>query len=241
MKTIKISAAMLVIMAALTVGAARAEQTEAQKQRLENLRVVVEEVCLSMKPYMIRPENVKKIYVADQPEINAYADSGGNVVFFTGMIDFVRNESELAAVCGHEMAHLSAQHIKRSIGTSILATVAQGAIGGTLGDIAGSALFTKQSRSHEREADERGLNYMWSAGFDPTAVWKFWQSLQNHYEGGGSDLEKFFSTHPVTGERIENLKVLLVRYCKRDPDRIYCDDILNDESLVNLYNAFETR
>lgn len=217
------------------------DQSPERKAYVENVRLAVEQICYSMKPYMERPDKLKSINIQDIPEINAYADSGGNIVFFMGMVDFVRDENEIAAVCGHEMSHLSAQHIKRSIGTSILATVAQVAIGGTLGDVAGAAIANKQSRSHEREADQRGLTYMWSAGYDPQAIWKFWMAMDQAHQQGNSFIENYFSTHPVNGERIENLKVLLVRTCKRSPTAAFCDDILSNQNYLNLYNAFEAR
>jgi len=217
------------------------DQSPERKAYVERIRLAVEEICYSMKPYMERPDKLRSVSVMDIPEINAYADDKGNVVFFMGMINFVRNEHELAAVCGHEMAHLSAQHIKRSIGRSILATVAQVALGGTLGDVAGSALYTKQSRSHERESDDRGTQYMWAAGYDPQAIWKFWMAMNNAHEQGNSVIERYFSTHPVNGERIENLKVHLVRTCKANPALAHCDDILANEHYVNLFNAFEAR
>lgn len=208
---------------------------------IESVRAAIDEVCMSMTPYVEKADKVKSINLVNEPEINAYADTKGGVTFFMGMVDFVRTEDEIAAVCGHEMGHLSAQHIKRSIGNSVLATIAQVAIGGTAGNVAGALIQSKQSRKHEREADQKGLMYMWQAGYDPRSIWKFWQSLKNHYDMGNIKIQSYFSTHPVNDERIMNFKVLPVRVCKENPAMPYCDDILNDVELVNAFNRFEAR
>jgi predicted Zn-dependent protease len=214
---------------------------DSKNPELNEAQAAVEKICLSLKPFLERPDKVRNIKVDKDSEINAYADNKNDITMFMGMVNFVRDENEIAAVCGHEMAHISGQHIKRSIFTSVISTIASEAIGGTAGDIAGSALYNKESRKHEREADSRGLLYIWKAGYDPRAIWKFWQSLENVYEQGNTAIAKYFGSHPVNKERVENLKVLLVRDCKTWPDLKYCDVILNDAELVNLFNQFESR
>lgn len=208
---------------------------------MESVRSAVEEICLSMTKFMERPDKIKAIKLENTPDINAYADNKGHITFLMGMVDFVRSEDEIAAVCGHELAHLSAQHLKRSIGTSILSTVVSTAIGGTAGDLTGALIQNKQSRKHERESDQRGLMYMWQAGYDPRAIWKFWASLESMAKGGSLKIEKYFSTHPVTNERVENLKVHIVRVCKTDPTVRHCDDILKDQDLLATYDQFSSR
>jgi len=232
---------LLLLLILLSVSSTLHAKEAQQDNDIEEARIVIEKICFSLKPYLERPDKFNNVYVQNDPSINAFADSNNNITFFIGMIDFVRDENEIAAVCGHELAHLSAQHIKRSTFTRIVAGVAQEAVGGILGNVAGSALYTKQSRKHEREADSRGLTYMWYAGYDPRAVWKFWQNLETKYSSGDSKMEKYFSTHPVTKERIENLKVLLVRNCKEAPTLPYCDEILQDQDLLQTFNNFENR
>ncbi len=201
----------------------------------------VEKICLSMKQFTERPDKIGSISIDKNSEINAYADSKNNITMFMGMVNFVRDENEIAVVCAHEMAHIAGQHIKRSIFTSVVSTIASEAIGGTVGDIAGSALYNKESRKHEREADSRGLLYMWKAGYDPRVAWKFWQALENKYESGDGAIQKYFGTHPVNNERVENFKVLLVRDCKEIPDLKYCDEIMQDKELLDLFDKFESR
>jgi predicted Zn-dependent protease len=214
---------------------------EKQTPELLEAQKAAEKVCMPLKPLLERPDKLQGIRVTKESEINAYADMKNNITIFMGMMNFVRDENELAVVCAHEMAHVSAQHIKRSIFNSVVSTIASEAIGGTVGDVAGAALSSKQSRKHEREADSRGLLYMWQAGYDPRSAWKFWESLQQKYKQGGSAMEQYFGTHPVNNERVENFKVLLVRDCTTWPTLKYCDEIMADQDLLNLYKQFENR
>lgn len=228
---------MLVVLCSCSNTWAKGEDAE----YLESVRAAIQEVCMTMVPFTDRPDKVRNFKLVNESEINAFADSKGDISFYMGMVDFVRTEDEIAAVCGHELTHLSAQHIKRSLGNSILATVAQVAIGGTAGDVAGALIQTKQGRKHEREADEKGVMYMWQAGYDPRVIWKFWASLDNYYKSGNLKIQKYFSTHPVTKERVENLKVHLVRVCKSNPEMNYCTDILSDQDLLSTFDLFESR
>ncbi|MFA6449597.1 MAG: M48 family metallopeptidase [bacterium] len=239
MKTISAVLAGLAFIAVIAVTAAA--QDGQQSPELAGMQKAAEKVCMSMTPYLERPDSVKGITVVKNDEINAYADQNDKITIFTGMLNFVRDDNELALVCGHEMAHISAKHIKRSIFTDVLANVAASVIGGTFGNVTGNAIVSKESRKHEREADSRGLLYMWRAGYDPRVGWGFWQNLEAKYKQGGSDVTKFFSDHPVNDERVEDMKVLLVRDCKTWPDLKYCDAILADKDLTDTFNAFENR
>lgn len=216
---------------------ARAARTHAEI--VQQAQVETERVCSAMVPFLERPENVASVGVIDEDVINAYADDGGNVRVYMGMIDFFQSEDELAAVCGHEMAHLSAEHINDSVGTSILAGVVGAVVGGTAGDIAGSLLYTKQSRKHERDADSRGLFYAWNAGYNPYVTVDLWEGMSRL--GGNMALEKYLSTHPVSQERVENFKVLMYRFCLNGDTHTYCDEILADPYLKSMYDQFQSR
>lgn len=237
----KLRSFIIIIMLAVMCSSSNTWAKGEDAEYMESVRAAIQEVCMSMVPFMERPEKIKAVQLLSETEINAYADSKGNIAFFMGMVDFVRTEDEIAAVCGHELTHLSAQHIKRSLGNSILATVAQVAIGGTAGDVAGALIQTKQTRKHEREADEKGVMYMWKAGYDPRVIWKFWASLDSYNKSGNLKIQKYFSSHPVTKERVENLKVHLVRVCKSNTEMNFCNDILKDQDLLNTFDLFESR
>lgn len=237
----KISLVFFIVLFATMPGISAYANDNAAKNDLQEAKTAAEKICMNLKPFMERSDKLREVRIDPSEEINAYADQKNNITFFMGMMNFVRDENELAVVCAHELAHITAQHIKRSIFTQVLSGVAQEAIGGTIGNVAGAALATKQSRKHEREADSRGLLCMWQAGYDPRSAWKFWNAMANRYKQGDSKIQKYFGTHPVDSERIENFQVLLVRYCKESPSLKYCDEIMADQNLVDIYNQFESR
>lgn len=208
---------------------------------LASMQKDAENVCMAMSPYLERPGSVKGVTVVQNDEINAFADQNDKITIYTGMMNFIRDNNDLALVCGHEMSHISAKHIDKSMLSNLLGSVAAAVIGGTPGNAAGSAIISKDSRKHERDADSRGLLYMWKAGFDPRVGWSFWQNLEQKYKQGNGAVTKFFGDHPVNDERVEDMKVLLVRDCKASPDLQYCDSILADKALVDTFNNFQNR
>jgi predicted Zn-dependent protease len=213
----------------------------AKKDIMTEAQDNVRKICTSIQPFMSRPQLMKDVKVDKSQELNAYADNKGHVVFFMGMVNFVQSEDELALICAHELTHLSGQHIKRSMGTGLLATVAAIAIGGDAGNIVGGAIQSKQERKHEREADATGLYYMWQAGFDPRIGYGFWGDFGRLMGSGDNALAKYFNTHPVDKERTENMRVLLYRDCMDNPKLRYCDEILADPGLKASFDAFQTR
>lgn len=158
--------------------------------------------------------------VFDKKEANAFAMPGGKVGIYTGLITLAKgNEDEVAAVIGHEVAHVALRHSNKrmsqaigiGLGGIILDTamrnkgdsdriLARGAYG--VGTAVGLAL--PYSRSNEREADHRGLYYSAMAGYDPRASITFWKKMQKASSGG--KVPEFLSTHPDSGKRIEFLQ-----------------------------------
>lgn len=156
--------------------------------------------------------------VFDSPQLNAFALPGGKVGFYTGLIDLAGSDDEIAAVMGHEIAHVTSRHGAERQSQSMLA-----GLGGALLDAGtqenknrdafllayglGSTLGTlAYSREHETEADVIGLRFAARAGYDPRAAVSFWQKMAAK-SSGGSQL-KWLSTHPPTGERIARLQQL---------------------------------
>ena len=237
MKRILITLVAVCALVALHTGAARAARTH--QEIVQTAQVEMERICGSIRPHLERPDVISAFKIEDEDEINAYADQNGEVHFYMGMIDFFQSEDEFAAVCGHEMAHLSNAHIKKSTKTGILATIISEVVGGTAGNIAGNLIYTKKSRSLEREADRKGLEYAWKAGFDPEAGIALWEGMSRM--GGSSGLEKYLSTHPVDKERIENFKVSMYRDCANGTMTRFCNEILADPQLKTNYEQFEAR
>ena len=157
--------------------------------------------------------------VFDKAEPNAFAMPGGKVGVNSGLITLANgNEDEIAAVMGHEIAHVAFRHGNKrmsqamgiALGGVILNTamrdksksdraLAGGAYG--IGSTVGVAL--PFSRTQEREADHRGLFYSAMAGFDPRGAISFWEKMQSRSK---RRMPQFLSTHPNPGNRIEFLQ-----------------------------------
>ena len=192
-----------------------------------------------------RPNLVYHFAVLDSPVINAFAVPGGYVYLTRGILALMNSEAEMAVVLSHELGHVNARHSMKKMSQMILfqAGLAIGsAISDTFAKISGiagigvSLLFLKFSRDDEREADALGVAYARSAGYDPSRMVDFFHSLERMGDlSGKNTLPGFLSTHPLTKERISNVRALLqasddkliVRdeeYSRRIEGLIYGDD-----------------
>ena len=162
-------------------------------------------------------------YLADSPELNAFVVPDGSVVFYRGMMDFLRNEDEVAAVMGHEVGHVVARHAAERVSQNILIQTglagAQAALGSGdpsqrdpimaalgLGAVVGVQL--PYSRAHESEADEIGVILMQRAGYDPRAAVDVWERMDAEAE---TRPPEFLSTHPNPGRRADEIRRILPR------------------------------
>ncbi|MEM9443221.1 MAG: M48 family metallopeptidase [Pseudomonadota bacterium] len=152
----------------------------------------------------------------DNDSPNAFALPGGKVGVNTGLFKVAKNDDQLAAVMGHEVAHAIARHGNERMSQGILAQGGVAAAGiATGGDqlttigavLASQYLFTlPNSRVQESEADHIGLLYMAEAGYDPRSAVDLWRNMEA--AGAGRQLE-FLSTHPSPGNRIARLQELM--------------------------------
>lgn len=160
------------------------------------------------------------ITIGDEP--NAFAGVhpklGRVVGVNTAMLKLLGTDWDgYAAVIGHEYAHLALEHgakrkeredIRESV-SSVLGVVLGSVgvpMGSTIAEISTQTVTTVYSRDEEREADYKGVEYMVTAGFDPRGAVRTWERMEA--AGHGDALVPFLSTHPMTSERIENMRKL---------------------------------
>lgn len=155
-----------------------------------------------------------KFHVVADPQINAFNVPGGHVYVNTGLICATDNVAELAGVMAHETAHGVARHgteqLTKAYGANILAGLL---LGGNppiyqqiLTQIVAGGTFAKFSRDAEREADHLGVVYMYNAGYDPHGMATMFQELIERRQRQPGAVEEFFSSHPLTEERIANVR-----------------------------------
>jgi beta-barrel assembly-enhancing protease len=162
-----------------------------------------------------------KIIESDQP--NAFTLPGGHMFIDTGLIRLTESEAELAATLSHELGHVAARHATRQATQSTIANIATiplAILGGPAGILARSAAtvampmsFLKFSRVFETEADLLGLQYMYEAGYDPSASVDIFERLESLEKKKPGTIAQLFNTHPMTSDRIQkaqkNIRITL--------------------------------
>jgi predicted Zn-dependent protease len=151
------------------------------------------------------------------PALNAFAAPGGYVVVFQGLIEATRRPEELAGVLAHEFEHIVQKHTTRML---LQKTTTGLMISALTGDLSGAVAFgasaahtlgtLRYNRAMETEADVEGIKMLSAAGYDPTAMIDFFETLKKKT----ADLPQpaaYFSSHPSTDERIATLKSLAAR------------------------------
>jgi len=209
------------------------------------LLAYIQSVGNRLIPHTHRPNLPYQFAILDTPVINAFAVPGGYIYVTRGIMALMGSEAELSAVLGHEMGHVNARHSVRRMSQMLLVQLGLAvgsALNETFAKISGVAgvgmqlLFLKFSRDDEREADVLGIDYSRKGSYNPGEMVAFFSSLQKMGDlSGGQSLPGFLSTHPLTGERIQNVRKLLadtdagleVRaepYLRKVDDMVYGED-----------------
>lgn len=160
--------------------------------------------------------------------MNAFAVPGGYIYIYTGLILNLKHEAELAAVIGHELAHVSLRHVARRMekmklvniasalgtlagmligmsGGSNAASVGQALAMGSMG--AGKSAYLSYTQDNEREADHLGMNYLIGAGFNPDGMIDSFKAMkQRQWYVSNNNIPTYLSTHPGLDARIDYLK-----------------------------------
>ncbi|SHG51025.1 Peptidase family M48 [Chryseolinea serpens] len=156
--------------------------------------------------------------IDDPKTVNAWCMPGGKVAFYTGIMPVCKDETGVAIVMGHEVAHAIANHGRERMSQQMVAQYGLATLGELIGQnpTAGQNLLMqavgagtnlgilKYSRDQESEADHIGLIFMTMAGYDPNQAPVFWERMASM--SGGSEPMEFLSTHPSHATRIQDLK-----------------------------------
>ena len=164
--------------------------------------------------------------LVNDKQVNAWCMPGGKVVVYTGLLPITKDETSLAFVMGHEIAHAVARHGNERMSQMLLA-----ATGGLALDIALSqkpaetrsifmtaygvgttvGVILPYSRTHESEADKLGMVFMAMAGYNPSDAYKVWERMA---ASGGSKPPEILSTHPSDATRMKQMKEFLPQAMK---------------------------
>ncbi|MCR9144150.1 MAG: M48 family metallopeptidase [bacterium] len=153
-----------------------------------------------------------EVVVFRENSANAFALPGGKIGVHTGILPVARTPGQLAAVLGHEIAHVIARHGNERVSQSQASNTVLGAVGAVveneavLGAIGAGAQFGVMlpfGRAHETEADVIGQELMAKAGFDPSESVKLWENMA---ELSGDQPPEIMSTHPAHDTRISDLR-----------------------------------
>lgn len=161
-------------------------------------------------------------YIVNSDIVNAFAVPGGYVYVNRGLVEAADNMSELAGVIAHEIGHVEERHsveqMERAQGANLglnLAYILLGRAPGGLEraaiDVGGGLVFSSYSRDAEDEADEVAVSLLVSSGINPEGLVTFFDELLEQRSRKPSQLEQWFSTHPLTEERIQHVQRVIDR------------------------------
>ena len=167
------------------------------------------------------------IKVIDTDEVNAFALPGGFFFVNKGLILAADNESELAGVMAHEIAHVAARHAMENqgkaqainygmlagiiFGGGIISTVLQNG-----GGIIGALGMMKFTRGAEEEADRLGVQYLYASGYDPTGMATMFEKLASKNKKKPGSIQKLFSSHPQSIDRRDTSLALVARFPEKE-------------------------
>lgn len=170
------------------------------------------------------PSQHYTFFVVNDPVINAFAGPGGYIGVNSGLVLLSEEESELASVMAHEIAHVTQRHLYQTFQAAsrlaiptALAMLAGALLGARGGGQAGAAAMVAAqaastqyqinfTRDNEAEADRVGMQILSKSAFDPRAMPSFFERMQQSTRFAGNRLPEFLLTHPVTVSRISDTR-----------------------------------
>ncbi|HLZ50399.1 MAG TPA: M48 family metallopeptidase [Candidatus Acidoferrum sp.] len=217
----------------IALGKSLAQEVEKSSKLIDD--PVVTEYVNRVGQNLVRNSDARvpfTIKVIDSDEVNAFALPGGFFYVNSGLILRAQEESELAGVMAHEIAHVAARHGTKNATKGEAMQLAMIPLmllgpGGWAGygiyeaaSLAIPVTYLKFSRDAEREADFLGLQYMYKAGYDPNAYVTFFERIQADEKRRPGTIPKVFSTHPPTPDRIQSSQKEIARILPNRPEYI---------------------
>jgi predicted Zn-dependent protease len=158
------------------------------------------------------PEEMSiSVHYLDDETINAFATLGGHIFMFRGLLEKLPNENALSMVLAHEIAHVKHRHPIRSLGRGVTIGLALSMVSGTLGDMMANQIVSNTgmvtsltfSRDQERESDKTALETLMKLYGNVVGADQLFMVLKK--AEGSMNVPEFFSTHPVSEKRIQNI------------------------------------
>lgn len=151
-----------------------------------------------------------RIYIIDNPMVNAFAAPGGHIVIFRGLVEMTDSPEELAGVLAHEMQHVLEKHglkgIFEQLSTRVLLSLILGEME-VVADVVSTMSYLSYSRGREAEADSLGMELLLEARIEPSGMVTFFEKLEN-MEADMPEFARYLSTHPLSKDRTEALSRL---------------------------------
>lgn len=178
--------------------------------RNSNVQNYVNEVGQKIARICDRTDIEYKFKVIDKKEINAFACPGGYIYVYTGLLEILDNEAQLAGVLSHEVSHLVARHsikkLQNIYGYSILAQIALGdkaeGVAGDIVNVAAMLILQGYSRDNEFEADRYGILYTKNAGYNPKGMIQVFGKFKEMQGNPPPAVLGLLSSHPPPEDRI---------------------------------------
>jgi len=211
----------------MTIGNDIANEIALRGRETQAMAAYVTEVGDKLTAHVRRPGMRYRFHVLEGETVNAFAAPGGHVYVFTGLLEFLHSEAELAAILGHEISHVDLRHcIERMQYGAALEKVGVGGLGHAAEMLRrfGSVEYNKYQ---ELEADAQGARLSVEAGYDPSAAVDVFDRMQQRFgydarppgtpigELGqvlGGVLGSYLASHPQSAERSRRLQVLVADY-----------------------------
>ena len=205
----------------MAMGKQLAQEVERQAKVLDD--PLITEKVNRVGQNLVRNSDAKvpfSFHVIEGEAPNAFALPGGYIYVYTGLLKIASEESELAAVMAHEIAHVAARHMTCQATKSQIASIATIPLSVLLGGWGGYAArqgasaaiptaFLKFGRRDESEADYLGVQYMYAAGYDPMGAISIFEKIESLNKKRPGLVDRVFSTHPMDADRIQKTEYVV--------------------------------